>query len=236
MPEFLIDHKFKEIIPPFPSVASYMVFCGKSRSGKSSLITALLTNPKMYKRAFHNIIICIPYHSFRSMKESDNPFKDLDEEKIFHDLSIVTLETIYSMVQHFSSEEMDSLLILDDFASELKNNELLKMFNMLINNRRHLRLSIWMSVQTYLSIPLSNRKTINFLVLFKCSNKREINSIWEEMSFLTKENFYELLKFVFDRPFEYLVLDRDNNQYYKKFSEIIVKEENVIQEKDESKN
>ena len=73
----------------------------------------------------------------------------------------------------YAQEEEDTLLLIDDYASELKNNCLLKLLNSLVNNRRHLRLSIWMGVQTYKSIPLSNRKTINVLVLFKCMNKEQ---------------------------------------------------------------
>lgn len=235
MPTFLVDHEFKKVEKPFPSVASYMVFCGKSRSGKSSLITSLLTNSRMYRKAFHNVLVCMPYHSFRSMKESDNPFVDLPEEKVYHEFNINTLENIYQQVMHYSAEKEDSLLLIDDFASELKNHELLKLLNALVNNRRHLRLSIWMSVQTYRSIPLSNRKTINYLVLFKCINKAEINSIWEEMTFLSKEEFYELLKFVFKKPFEYMVLDRDANKYYKKFNEIIIRSENASEEENHEK-
>ena len=69
-----------------------------------------------------------------------------------------------------------------------------------------------MSVQTYKSIPLSNRKTINILVMFKCMNKAEIKAIWEEMTFLQKDDSFNLLQFVFQKPYDYLVLDRDNNE------------------------
>ena len=79
-----------------------------------------------------------------------------------------------------------------------------------------------MGVQTYKSIPLSNRKTINVLVLFKCINKAEIKAIWEEMTFLSKEVFFDLLAYVFQRPFDYLVLDKDNNEYYWKFNKILI--------------
>ena len=74
----------------------------------------------------------------------------------------------------------------------------------------------------YKSIPLSYRKTINILVLFKCMNKAEIKALWEEMSFLPKEVFFDLLQYVFQKPFDYLVLDRDNNEYYQKFNKIEV--------------
>ena len=68
-PHFIIDHKFKEVAPPFPSIHSYLVFVGKSRSGKSSLITSILTNRRVYRNAFHNVLIVMPRHSFNSMQE-----------------------------------------------------------------------------------------------------------------------------------------------------------------------
>ena len=52
------------------------------------------------------------------------------------------------------------------------------------------------------------------LVLFKCMNKAEIKAIWEEMTFLQKDVFFHLLEFVLKQPYDYLVLDQDNNEYY----------------------
>ena len=222
MPHFIIDHSVKIVEKPFPSVASYLVFVGKSRSGKSSLITSLLKNRRLYRNAFHNVIIVIPKHSFHSMSERDNPFLALDREKIYHDLNINVLETIYFQIMGYAENEEDTLLLIDDYASELKNGDILKLLNTFVNNRRHLRLSVWMSVQTYKSIPLSNRKTINMLILFKCMNKAEIKAIWEEMTFLQKDDFFNLLEFVFQKPYDYLVLDRDNNEYYRKFNKISI--------------
>ena len=222
MPHFIIDHSVKIVEKPFPSVASYLVFVGKSRSGKSSLITSLLKNRRLYRNAFHNVIIVIPKHSFHSMSERDNPFLALDKEKIYHDLNINVLETIYFQIMGYAENEEDTLLLIDDYASELKNGDILKLLNTFVNNRRHLRLSVWMSVQTYKSIPLSNRKTINMLVMFKCMNKAEIKAIWEEMTFLQKDDFFNLLEFVFHKPYHYLVLDRDNNEYYRKFNKISI--------------
>ena len=81
-PHFVVDHEFKHVEKPFPSVASYMVFVGKSRSGKSSLITSILTNRRVYRNAFHNVIIVILKHSFQSMSPADNPFLALDKENL----------------------------------------------------------------------------------------------------------------------------------------------------------
>ena len=54
--------------------------------------------------------------------------------------------------------------------------------------------------------------------MFKCMNKAEIKAIWEEMTFLQKDDFFNLLQFVFQKPYDYLVLDRDNNEYYQKIN------------------
>ena len=103
------------------------------------------------------------------MSERDNPFLTLDKENIYHEFNINILETIDFQIMEYAENEEDTLLLIDDFASEVKNGDVLKLLNTLMNNRRHLRLSLWMSVQTYKSIPLSNRKTINILVMFKWS-------------------------------------------------------------------
>ena len=202
-PHFIIDHEVKDVEKPFPSVASYVVYLGKSRSGKSSLITSLLTNRRVYRNAFHNVIVVIPRHSFNSMNPKHNPFLALDAEKVYHDFSYEVLDHIYNQVMEYAENEEDTLLLIDDYASELKNGDVLKLLNTIVNNRRHLRLSVWMSVQTYKSIPLSNRKTINILVLFKCMNKAEIKAIWEEMTFLPKEVLFDLLNYVLKKPVDY---------------------------------
>ena len=134
-PHFVVDHEFKHVENPFPSVASYMVFVGKSRSGKSSLITSLLTSRHVYRNAFHNVIVCIPKHSFQSMSPADNPFLALDKEKIFQDFSYDILEQIFNQIMGYAQEEEDTLLLIDDYASELKNSCLLKLLNSLYEKR-----------------------------------------------------------------------------------------------------
>ena len=111
---FVIDHNVKHVERPFPSVASYMVFVGKSRSGKSSLITSLLKNRRLYRNAFHNVIIVIPRHSFNSMSERDNPFLALDDEKVYHEFNFTILETIYMQIMEYAQNEEDTLLLIDN--------------------------------------------------------------------------------------------------------------------------
>ena len=65
LPEYVINNKLEDITPPWPCYHSFIMFVGKSKSGKSSLFSALLTHRKIYKKKFENIIICIPMHSLQ---------------------------------------------------------------------------------------------------------------------------------------------------------------------------
>ena len=80
------------------------------------------------------------------MNPSKNPFIALDNEKIFHEFKYDILEQIYNQIMQYAENEEDTLLLIDDYASELKNGDVLKLLNTLVNNGRHLRFTIWMSV------------------------------------------------------------------------------------------
>ena len=106
-------------------------FVGKSRSGKSSLTTSLLTNQHIYRNAFHNVIIVIPKHSFHPMSPENNPFLALDKEKICHDFGFDILAQVYNQIIVYAQDEVDTLLRTDDYASELKNGDVLKLLKRL---------------------------------------------------------------------------------------------------------
>ena len=100
--------------------------------------------------------------------------------------------------------------------SALKNPQLLKLFNQIISNRRHYKCSIWCLSQVYNAIQLSNRKTINYLVLYKLKNKKEIKSVYEEMiTGITNDEFVGILDFAFDKSYNWLMKSQDNNTYWK---------------------
>ena len=134
-PEFFVDYKLKDVSPPFPSLHSYIVFLGASRSGKTSLLLSILNHRKLNKKTFHTIFVVMPIHYFTSLSEESNLFLDLPEDQVYNELDYNTLEEIYNRILHLSSEQYDSLIVLDDMTSELKNPQLLRLFNTIINNR-----------------------------------------------------------------------------------------------------
>ena len=121
----------------------------------------------------------------------------------------------------YVDKKYNSILIIDDFTSYLKVQSHLVQFNNLIQNRRHYRLSIFLLVQVYNSIPMPIRKSINTIFLFKC-NKKEFQSIFDELMTLPKELVIEIMNFVFDKKYSFLYLDVTNQVYYKNLDHIII--------------
>ena len=54
MPEYVIDNKLGVKTPPWPAYHSFVMFVGKSKSGKSSLLTALLEEIQEHNNMYPN--------------------------------------------------------------------------------------------------------------------------------------------------------------------------------------
>ena len=85
------------------------------------------------------------------------------------------------LIFHLSSEGYESLIIIDDMMSALKKTQLLKLFNQIwiVCNRRHYKLLICCWTQVYNAINMSKNKTINYLVLYKLKNNKEMKSAYK---------------------------------------------------------
>ena len=163
----------------------------------------------------------MPLESIRSLK--NNPFKDVDEKKVFHELTAENLQEAYEILQEFAEDEENSLIYMDDMASYMKDNSVKQLLNMIVRNRRHLRCSIMNCVQSYNSIPLDNRKLITHLWLGKITNKKEGDNIFTELMFQPREVYDAVLRYTFKKPHDFLYLDINNNEMYKNWNKLIIK-------------
>ena len=83
----------------------------------------------------------------------------------------------------------------------MKDNNLLHLFLMCVNNLCHMRLSIWASIPTYKSVPMALRKTVNVCMLLKINKKAEIKAINDELILdMTYDHFVEKLNYCLDQP------------------------------------
>ena len=88
-------------------------------------------------------------------------------------------------------------------------------------NRRHLHLSIFFLVQTYLSVERDVRKLFSNCFIFRCS-KKEMELIADELIEQKKEHLNEIVKVVYDEPYQYLFINTDSQRIFNGFDELII--------------
>jgi hypothetical protein len=88
-------------------------------------------------------------------------------------------------------------------------------------NRRHLHVSIFFIVQTYLSVEKDIRKLFSNAFIFRCA-KHEMETIADELIEQNKEHLTEIVKIAYDKPYEYLFINTDSQRLFKGFDEIII--------------
>jgi len=223
-PKFVCDQEMKGVPEPFPYKQAFnLVIVGKPGSGKSSLAVSLITGKKkgelVYRKKFNHIIIMCPQGSLNSLKK--NPFESIDYEDIYHSFDLTNLYDIYGKIEEWSDQDENTLIYIDDLASELKSGgkELENLYKRIAYNRRHLRCSIINCVQRFTSIPKGIRQMTTDLIFFKCS-KNENVIMYDELLDIPKEKYRELCEFCFRNKHDTVMVKLNDNQYFRNFNEI----------------
>ena len=191
---------------------------GKPRSGKSSLMWSMLKSKKMLNKVYDNVYLFQPSHSRDSIK--NNIFKKHSKDKMFDEL---TFEDLYGVVERIKGTDKDenNVIIFDDMSAYLKNKDTLQLFKELIFNRRHLRTSIFFLNQTFMSVPKELRRLFSNVFLFKVG-QNELTNVFNEL--VEEDNVRKLqsviAKRVFDKQYNYLFINTDNQDFFKGFDRI----------------
>ena len=201
--------------------------CGSGGSGKSSLLLSLFKSTKFYRKKFDNIFLFTPRSSFLSVEK--HPFQD--HPKVFHELNTNILSNIYEELNELKETAINdntpienSIIIIDDFANALKDHELTEYLNKMIVKARHLSVCFIFTLQSYYLLPLILRKQITNVSIFKCKNKKEWETIADEMLNMDKVKGLQMYNYIFDAPYTHLDIDTLNNNLYKNFNKLIIQE------------
>jgi hypothetical protein len=226
--EFNVDNILGEHIKePFPNKSFFMIICGKAGSGKTSLLINLITSKKpnrIYRKVFDKILLVMPNNSKKSIK--NNPFEDLPDDQTFDEFNNEVINKVKSVREEF--DELDKkkkrtrnqLLILDDITATLKNIDIQKSLIELATNRRHYKLSIILLVQFIRSIPRPVRFQLTTVIFFKPCNNLDSNIIEEEFIMLNKQDYKDLIKFVWVNAHDYLLINKNDETFYKNLNKI----------------
>jgi GTPase SAR1 family protein len=190
--------------------------CGSGGSGKSSLMMNLIKGP--YKKKFDNIYYFCPMVSFASVK--NHPFKKHD--KVYHEFTVRELSEIYKELEEKKEEKSNeySLIILDDLADSLKNNDIQVLMNKMMIKSRHLQVSWIITLQAYYYFPKQLRRQITNFILFKTKSIDEFQSLARELFNMNSDDALTLYNYVFDANYNHLDVDTVTNTYYKCFNKL----------------
>ena len=204
------------------------ILSGSGGSGKSSLLLSFFQKSSpVYRNKFNNIYYICPESSFLSV--SKHPF--IKHDKIYHELNGEILLEIYSDLVNLKEEttikkkkQKYNLVIIDDFADNLKNKSLISILNKLLIKARHLNCGFIFTLQSYFYFPKILRKQITYATIFKPKNISEFESLSRELFNMKSDDALKLFNYVFDAPYNHLDVDTVTNKYYKNFNELVLQE------------
>ena len=219
--QHLNDHPLTELL----NVYGFTCLIGRPGSGKSSMAISLMTQkePKIYRKSHHHVIIMMPANSIGSLKK--NPFKCLPSENIYNELTDQSINQVFQNIDIASKEDEKTLLFIDDMTADLKKSKfIIETLKRMIYNRRHLKLNIIITAQSYVNMPLDIRKNITNLILFK-PPKKEMELIFSEMIESKKELFNDVMKIAYDKSHNFLFVNIPSQRMFKNFDELIFHDE-----------
>jgi hypothetical protein len=219
----LAEHLNNYEITKFMNCHSVNLLIGKPGSGKTSLLYSMFKGggkKKIFKKVFQNIYLFMPQQSRGSLK--DNIFDVLPDNKKYDEL---TEENLMDVMNRIRSAEPDEnhAIIFDDMGSYLKNANTRQLFKELVYNRRHLHVSIFFLVQSWLSIEKDLRKLFTNIICFKVS-KSEMENLFNEVIEQKKEHLLDVMKIVYDKPHQWLFINTDSGRLFKMWDEILIEE------------
>lgn len=224
-PRFVCDAILKDDVPPpydlLVDSYKFILWVGRPKSGKTSHLFALFNDKRMLKRCWNNVIVCMPLQSLKSIKKSDNVFKDISSDKYYSDLE--DIDQLKAQIQHYAEIGENSVVVIDDLMSSLKEAHIAKVLTDIVANRRHLRCSIILCSQLFERVPLRIRKLVNVVIVMYRPSKREIQMIFDELLEQKESTANEIYNLAFQKPFDFLMIDVPSQKIYANYDQIILK-------------
>ena len=223
----VIDPDIPHPLPGSDCGWARIAIIGKSGSGKTNLLRYLTEKGgknKIYAKRFYNV-----YYISPSVKTMDTKPK-LPEENFYE-----SINDIPKIFQDLKSEgkEGRSLIVMDDINHELKVNGQDFMKKLYCNNR-HIgnplidedtgkqlsggAVSTILVAQRLNNIPRYIRSQITHYCIFDCrSTKSELNTIFEELMHVDKNDFNTIISRVFSKPYNFIFIDTTKSRIYNGF-------------------
>lgn len=215
----VIDSKLEkhEAIKSLFSKAFFCCITGRQGSGKSSTVLSLLKGP--FKKVFHDVFVVIPSISIHSIHPEDNVYQSLPDENMYNEFSEETMSDIQKRVTENSQDKYNSLLIIDDFGSQFRNEKdpAVKILKSLSIKVRHNRCSILLLTQNFFQLLKSMRENLSAMIYFDSGKSQGIKLVREILPY-TEEQSEQLLQ-ALTNPHDFLAIDLRYHRVFLNFGD-----------------
>jgi GTPase SAR1 family protein len=242
--------------PPFDRYNFALLVCGVPNSGKSTFVFSQLTQKPhngepagIFYKKFHKVFIFSP-----SVHTIDKKIH-VPDDQIWNEFNIEALQGILDAQDEDRKEveqanaEIDAynaehpkkpkehetiqqiLIIFDDLMTDIATDKS-KTFMRMIMNRRHIGVSVIVMTQVYNRIPAKLRKGFSDVILFKTKNRKELDTIREELTSYNPKEYDTLIEATLQIPHDFLCFKTNSNEIYRNLNELIIEEKGSDSEKE----
>ncbi len=231
--KFSCDDVDDTIPAPLPQKGGFaMLIVGKPGMGKTSLILSLVCKSgKAFNRKFDRVYVWSP--SLITME--GDPFEMIPDDQKFGE---ATMDNISEVLEDIKESGDKVLFIFDDVIADIRGTGKGAIENLLQKiffNRRHLAgaggsVSIIATSQTYNKIDPKLRKTASQLIFYCNRQKKETESIFEEMILIPKKEYLDSLRYIYDKKHNFMYIDTtqsEDNCLFKNFNQLTIDSPNI---------
>jgi len=201
------------------SRTSFNVILGKMGQGKTSLITNFVKT--IFKKAFEHMIVFIPTGSRKSI-ENDIYGKHIPDADLYDALTPENLDEVIDKLEENADNEENTLLIIDDFQSALKDPEVLARLQKIVTRMRHMRTTIFILQQNFQKMAKFLRELVTNVITFNVG-KSQLDKLFEETVQLDKNKFQALIDLAFKEKNDWIAINVNGNRnVYRMFDRIVL--------------
>ena len=220
-----VDDIIDEKIMKYPMSAdlfsrtSFNVILGKMGQGKTSLITNFVKT--IFRRAFEHMIVFIPTGSRKSI-DNDIYGKHLPDADLYDALTADNLDEVIEKIEESADNGENTLLIIDDFQSALKDPDVLARLQKIVTRMRHLRTTIFILQQNFQKMAKFLRELVTNVITFNVG-KSQLDKLFEETVQLDKNKFQALIDLAFQERNDWIAINVNGNRnVYRMFDRIVL--------------
>ena len=220
-----VDDIIDEKIMKYPMSAdlfsrtSFNVILGKMGQGKTSLITNFVKT--IFKKCFEHMIVFIPTGSRKSI-ENDIYGKHLPDADLYDALTADNLDEVIEKIEESADNGENTLLIIDDFQSALKDPDVLARLQKIVTRMRHMRTTIFILQQNFQKMAKFLRELVTNVITFNVG-KSQLDKLFEETVQLDKNKFQALIDLAFQERNDWIAINVNGNRnVYRMFDRIVL--------------